>query len=413
MHRRIHLLSLILLGSAHATPLPALMQRVEEQPAVKSALLQVQQTRLKLSAPGVMPTLSLDGSVGTGHSALTGNTDTSSSAGAGVAYGFISSGQQKSQIELEVQKLEADLNRARIATLKDLLAAEHAQRKNTVLVKQAELDLRIQQLELKTREARFALGASTATQVSQSQLMVKKAELTLKQQQAALRKSVQELQRLKLADPQTLPELPIPPLDQPSFTSEVLQAQQNVLQLQLQGFKLGMEAFPELQFSGSYSNAGNTLSAGINQNLDAQLNYSRDFQGNAQDSWNLKLSAKFTLDPTRGAAQAINQNQLELALQDLSLKQQQWAERKTDLQQQLQDTLNLIEVSRQVQDLSLTTFKQEQERFKQGLVTEASVLQAESQFLKEEQNLQDLFQQQFELQLQLWEASTWYPQNGK
>lgn len=413
MHRRIHLLSLILLGSAHATPLPALMQRVEEQPAVKSALLQVQQTRLKLSAPGVMPTLSLDGSVGTGHSALTGTTDTSSSVGAGLAYGFISSGQQKAQIELDIQKLEADLNRARIAALKDLLAAEHAQRKNTVLVKQAELDLRIQQLELKTREARFALGASTATQVSQSQLMVKKAELTLKQQQAALRKSVQDLQRLKLTDSQTLPELPTPPLDQPSFTSEVLQAQQNVLQLQLQGFKLGMEAFPELQFSGSYSNAGNTLSGGINQNLDAQLNYSRDFQGNVQESWNLKLSAKFTLDVTRGATQALNQSQLELALQDLGLKQQQLTERKTELSQQLQDTLNLIEVSRQVQDLSLTTFRQEQERFKQGLVTEASVLQAESQLLKEQQNLQDLFQQQFELQLQLWEASTWYPQNGK
>ena len=63
--------------------------------------------------------------------------------------------------------------------------------------------------------------------------------------------------------------------------------------------------------------------------------------------------------------------------------------------------------------LSEDAVNQEIYRWKQGLVGEASVLQAKKELLKERQNIIELEKTRLDLGLQIWEVYTWYPQNGK
>ncbi|GEM48011.1 TolC family protein [Deinococcus cellulosilyticus] len=414
MYRWTSILTLALLGAAHATSLPELLSLVEQQPTVRVAQLQIQEMQLKLTAPGVLPNVLLKGDVGYSKNQLTGSPDWSGDVGASVQYGLVTSNQQKTLIELELQKLQADLILTRIQSLKSLLDTEHLYRKTQLALQMAELDLRAQQLELKTRQARFALGAVTEGQVKNTELLVTRAEVSVKQQQVALRKAVSELQRLKLNLPDNLPELPLPPEDHAALSSDLLKNRKDLQELQVNAFKLNLANFPQLTLEGSYSNGSNALMGSLDQHLDAVLDYTYNFNPvNPQENWSIRLAAKFPLDFTRGSQQQINQQQQQVVKDNMNLLQSQMQRNKADALEQYRQNQELLLLSRQVVQLSQDALEQEKYRLAQGLVSEASVLQVQKELLKEQQNVMELEKTQLDLGLQVWEVYTWYPQNGK
>ena len=414
MYRWIPVLTLVLLGAAQASPLPELLQVVDQQLSVRAVQLQLRETQLKLNAPGVLPSLALKGNAGYGTSVLTGEADWSRDVGATVQYGFLTAPQQKRLLELEIQKLQADLTLSRISSLKTLLTAEHQYRKTQLALEAAQLDLQAQQLELKSRQARFALGAVTESQVKNAELLVQRAEVLVKQEQVALKKAVAELQRLKLSQPEVLPWLPLPPSGFEGASPEQLKGRKDLQELQVAGLKLNMANLPELALDGSYASGSNTVAGSINQNLDAALDYTYSFDSSStKEVWNIKLSAKFPLDFTRGAQQQLNQQQQQLAQENLTLIQVQQHQSKTDALEAYEQNQELLELSHKVLKLSEDAVNQEIYRWKQGLAGEASVLQAQKELLKEKQNIMELEKTRLDLGLQIWEVYTWYPQNGK
>ncbi|GGJ20554.1 TolC family protein [Deinococcus roseus] len=414
MHRWMLTLALSLFTLAQATPLPELLQGVEVQPAVQTLQIQLKETALKKNAPGLVPDLALKGDAGSAPDPITAQQEWTGSVGAEITYGWISASQQRRQLDLEVQGLQTQLIETRIRTLKDLLQTEWTYRKNKLSAAQAELDLRTQQLELKSRQARFQLGALTEQQVKNAALLVNRAELQLRQQQVGLKKSLADLQRLKLTAPEVPTELPLPPETTSAETSEVLKTQQQVFELQLKGQKLNLQQWPEVSLGASYSNGHSSLSGSINQNLDTHLEYGYGFNSPASpESWGLKLSARFGLDFTRTGQQDLNNQQLQLTLDTLRDQQQQLQLFRADLRMQLQQNQELLDLSKQVLQLSEAAVEQEKIRLNQGLVSETAVLQVQSQVLKEQQNMLELEKALQDLALQLWEVYTWYPQNGK
>lgn len=414
MHRWIPFLTLVLLGTAQATPLPELLQVVDQQPAVRAAQLQLRDPQLKLNAPGVLPSLVLKGNAGYGTSALTGEADWNRDVGATMQYGFLTAPQQRSLLELEIQRLHADLTLNRIRSLKNLLDAEHQYRKTQLALEGAQLDLQVQQLELKSKQARFALGAVMESQVKNAELLVQRAEVSVKQEQVALKKAVAELQRLKLSQPEVLPMLPMPPEGFDGASAEQFKGRKDLQELQVSGLKLSMANLPELSLDGSYASGSSMIAGSINQNLDAALDYTYSFDSNStKEVWNIKLSAKFPLDFTRGAQQQLNQQQQHLAQENLTLIQLQQQQNKADALENWQQNQELLDLSQKVLKLSEEALTQETYRWKQGLVGEASVLQAQKELLKEKQNIIELEKTRLDLGLHIWEVYTWYPQNGK